>query len=66
MEVAGLRAENEKLKDTSKAAEETKKTAEARLKELELELKKLKGQTKGVIIEIFSKIYIIVYYYLEL
>lgn len=34
-EVAGLRADNEKLKQTAKDAEEAKKTIEDRLKELE-------------------------------
>lgn len=48
-EVAGLRADNEKLKETTKAAEEIKKRAEEKLKELELELKKFKSQNKKVI-----------------
>ncbi|KAJ8924761.1 hypothetical protein NQ315_000914 [Exocentrus adspersus] len=42
-EVAGLRTDNEKFKETAKTAEEAKKTAEAKLKEIEAELKKLKG-----------------------
>ncbi|CAG9821810.1 unnamed protein product, partial [Phaedon cochleariae] len=43
-EVAGLRADNEKLKDKTKLAEETKKAAEDKVRELENELKALKGK----------------------
>ncbi|KAG5892911.1 hypothetical protein JTB14_006226 [Gonioctena quinquepunctata] len=43
-EVAGLRADNEKLKEKTKQAEEAKKGAEEKLKELENEIKRLKGK----------------------
>ncbi|KAJ8943933.1 hypothetical protein NQ314_009597 [Rhamnusium bicolor] len=47
-EVAGLRADNEKLKDNAKAADEAKKAAEEKLKELDEDLKKVKSQLKGL------------------
>ncbi|KAJ8978273.1 hypothetical protein NQ317_009613 [Molorchus minor] len=46
-EVAGLRTNNEKLKDMAKAAEEAKKAMEEKFKELDAEFKKLKAECKG-------------------
>lgn len=43
-EVAGLRAENEKNKQTAKESEEAKKLAEDKLKELERELKQYRNE----------------------
>lgn len=43
-EVAGLRADNEKNKQTAKESEEAKKIAEDKLKELERELKQYRNE----------------------
>lgn len=48
-EVAGLRADNEKLKTTSKEAEEAKKAAEEKLKELEKKCKNLDAEKDKVL-----------------
>lgn len=47
-EVAGLRADNEKFKQTAKDAEDSKKSAEDKLKEAEKELKQYRHETKKV------------------
>jgi septal ring factor EnvC (AmiA/AmiB activator) len=47
-EVAGLRADNEKLKTTAKEAEEARKALEDRVKELERTLKSLKTDNNKV------------------
>lgn len=49
-EVAGLRADNEKLKQTAKDAEEAKKTIEDRLKDLEKRCKTFDVQKDKVCI----------------
>lgn len=53
-EVAGLRADNEKLKQTAKEAEESKKTIEDRLKELEKRCKSMGVQQEKVCIILIS------------
>lgn len=47
-EVAGLRADNEKLKDTAKNAEEAKKAMEEKMKELEKKCKSLDAEKDKV------------------
>lgn len=48
-EVAGLRADNEKLKQTAKDAEEAKKSIEDRLKDLEKRLKAYESDKDKVV-----------------
>lgn len=47
-EVAGLRTDNERLKESTKSAEEAKKIAEDKFKEVDNELKRMKVALKGV------------------
>lgn len=54
-EVAGLRADNEKLKKSAKDAEDAKKTIEDRLKELEKRCKSFDVEKGKVCLELESK-----------